>query len=172
MFNSGGTGARAALDGLSATAFPSGVHTMPIEATEQVGPVIVWRKELRPGSGGAGAQRGGLGQIIEIAAAEGYDFRFNAMFDRIGHPARGREGGHARQRPARSRSTTARFCAGKGLQFVPAGRRLVLRLPGGGGYGDPARRPTEAIEHDLKHGYISPKNRPKPTAGAGEGRQA
>ena len=43
MFNSGGTGARPGLDGLSATAFPSGVSTMSVEATEQVGPVIVWR---------------------------------------------------------------------------------------------------------------------------------
>ncbi|MEM1401271.1 MAG: hydantoinase B/oxoprolinase family protein, partial [Pseudomonadota bacterium] len=65
MFNSGGTGARPTLDGLSATAFPSGVSTMSVEATEQVGPIVVWRKELRPGSGGAGEHRGGLGQIIE-----------------------------------------------------------------------------------------------------------
>ena len=54
MFNSGGTGARATLDGLSATAFPSGVHTMSVEATEQVGPIVVWRKELRQGSRRAG----------------------------------------------------------------------------------------------------------------------
>src|SRR5690606_21498800 len=52
MFNSGGMGARPGLDGLSATAFPSGVMTMPIEATEQTGPVVVWRKELRPDSAG------------------------------------------------------------------------------------------------------------------------
>src|SRR5699024_10383111 len=65
MFNSGGMGARPTLDGLSATAFPSGVLTMPIEATEQTGPIVVWRKELRPDSGGEGEYRGGLGQIIE-----------------------------------------------------------------------------------------------------------
>ena len=70
-FNSGGTGARPALDGMSATAFPSGVMTMPVEATEQVGPVIVWRKELRPDSGGAGQFRGGLGQHMEVGAREG-----------------------------------------------------------------------------------------------------
>jgi N-methylhydantoinase B len=45
-FNSGGAGARPELDGMNATAFPSGVMTMPAEATEQVGPVIIWRKEL------------------------------------------------------------------------------------------------------------------------------
>jgi N-methylhydantoinase B len=156
MFNSGGTGARPSLDGLSATAFPSGVHTMPVEATEHVGPVIVWRKELRPDSGGAGAQRGGLGQCIEISAAEGFVFRFSAMFDRIGHPARGREGGLAGAPGAVSLDdgTTLR---GKGFQFVPAGRRLRLDLPGGGGYGDPALRPRDAIESDLANGYISPE---------------
>jgi N-methylhydantoinase B len=154
MFNSGGTGARPALDGLNATAFPSGVHTMPIEATENVGPVIIWRKELREGSGGAGEHRGGLGQTIEIAAAGGYSFRFSAMFDRLEHPARGRDGGSAGAAGSVSLDdgTTLR---GKGLQFVPADRKLVLQLPGGGGYGDPSRRPAATVSHDLKQGYIT-----------------
>jgi N-methylhydantoinase B len=154
MFNSGGSGARAALDGLNATAFPSGVHTMPIEATENVGPVIVWRKELREGSGGAGAQRGGLGQVIEIEAAEGYSFRFSAMFDRLNHPARGRDGGKDGASGSVSLDDGTPL-KGKGLQFVPQGRKLVLELPGGGGFGIPGDRPAEAIAHDLKHGYIT-----------------
>lgn len=154
MFNSGGSGARASLDGLNATAFPSGVHTMPIEATENVGPVIIWRKELREGSGGAGTQRGGLGQMIEIEAAEGYMFRFSAMFDRLNHPARGRDGGGegAAGGVALDDGTVLK---GKGLQFVPEGRKLVLSLPGGGGYGDPKKRPADAIAHDLRQGYIT-----------------
>ncbi len=108
MFNSGGMGARPSLDGLSATAFPSGVQTMPIEATEQTGPIVIWRKELRPDSGGDGEFRGGLGQRIEIEAEEGHEFDFSAMFDRVNHPAHGRDGGgdgapgvgHARRRDA------------------------------------------------------------------------
>ncbi|WP_439630424.1 hydantoinase B/oxoprolinase family protein [Shinella sp.] len=154
MFNSGGSGARASLDGLNATAFPSGVHTMPIEATENVGPVIVWRKELREGSGGAGAQRGGLGQMIEIEAAEGFSFRFSAMFDRLNHPARGRDGG-LDGAPGGVALDDGTALKGKGLQFVPEGRRLVLSLPGGGGYGDPSARPAEAVAHDVRHGYIT-----------------
>ncbi|MEO0618948.1 MAG: hydantoinase B/oxoprolinase family protein, partial [Pseudomonadota bacterium] len=63
-FNSGGSGARPSLDGLNATAFPSGVMTMPVEATEHTGPVVIWRKELRPDSGGPGTYRGGLGQVM------------------------------------------------------------------------------------------------------------
>ena len=155
MFNSGGSGARPTLDGLNATAFPSGVQTMPVEATEQVGPLIIWRKELRSGSGGAGAHRGGLGQTMEIAAADGYQFRFSAMFDRTGHPARGRAGGQAGATGSVGLDDGTPL-RGKGQQTVPAGRRLVLHLPGGGGYGDPAKRDPAALAEDLRNDYVLP----------------
>ena len=153
MFNSGGTGARPSLDGLSATAFPSGVRTMSIEATEQVGPMIVWRKELRPGSGGAGRFRGGLGQVIELGPTPGYEFHFSAMFDRIENPARGRDGGSSGAPGAVYLDDGTPFNA-KGKQLVPAGRRLVLELPGGGGFGDPADRDADAIANDIDQGYV------------------
>ncbi|MEO1026219.1 MAG: hydantoinase B/oxoprolinase family protein [Pseudomonadota bacterium] len=154
MFNSGGTGARPAYDGLSATAFPSGVSTMSVEATEHVGPITVWRKDLREGSGGAGAQRGGLGQTIEIEAREGYGFYFNAMFDRVANPARGRDGGEngAEGRVELSDGTPLRS---KGRQLIKNGQRLKLSLPGGGGYGDPGKRDPEVIRADIRAGLIS-----------------
>ncbi len=154
MFNSGGMGARPGLDGLSATAFPSGVMTMPIEATEHTGPVVVWRKELRPGSGGDGQYRGGLGQVIEIAPAPGHEFDFSAMFDRIGHAPRGREGGKDGA-PGATMLDDGTVLKPKGWQHVPAGRRLVLHLPGGGGYGDPERRDAAARAEDISKGYIN-----------------
>ncbi|RKF16161.1 hydantoinase B/oxoprolinase family protein [Roseovarius spongiae] len=154
MFNSGGMGARPTLDGLSATAFPSGVHTMPIEATEHTGPIVVWRKELRPDSGGDGEHRGGLGQMIEIAPAEGHEFEFSAMFDRITAPARGRDGGGDGQAGAVTLDDGTRMKP-KGWQFVPAGRRLILAAPGGGGYGDPAKRSKEARAEDRRKGYVT-----------------
>lgn len=158
MFNSGGMGARPGLDGLSATAFPSGVHTMPIEATEHTGPIVIWRKELRPDSGGEGEFRGGLGQVIEIAPREGHEFDFSAMFDRVDHPAKGRGGG------SNGVAGSVRLDDGtkmrpKGWQHVPAGRRLVLELPGGGGYGDPSRRDADASARDLSRGYVSESDR-------------
>ncbi|ADV11710.1 hydantoinase B/oxoprolinase family protein [Mesorhizobium ciceri] len=158
MFNSGGMGARPTLDGLSATAFPSGVHTMPIEATEHTGPIVIWRKELRPDSGGDGEFRGGLGQILEIAATEGHEFDFSAMFDRVRHPAKGRDGGKDGTAGI-VRLDDGTLMRPKGWQHVPAGRRLVLELPGGGGYGDPSRRSTEARAQDVSRGYISEKSR-------------
>lgn len=153
-FNSGGAGARPLHDGLNATAFPSGVMTMPIEATEHAGPVIIWRKELRPDSGGAGAQRGGLGQFMEVGAREGYEFDFSAMFDRVNHPARGRQGGAAGAATTIAQDDGA-VMRGKGKQFVPAGRRVMLALPGGAGYGDAAARDADAVRRDLARGYIS-----------------
>ncbi len=154
MFNSGGMGARPAIDGLSATAFPSGVHTMPIEATEQAGPIVIWRKELRPDSGGDGTFRGGLGQVIEIAAEDGHEFDFSAMFDRVAHPAQGREGGGAGAPGSVALDDGTRMRT-KGWQHVPAGRRLVLKVPGGGGYGPPAGRSAEARAEDRRKGYVT-----------------
>lgn len=153
MFNSGGTGARPGLDGLNATAFPSGVRTMSVEATEQVGPIILWRKELRPGSGGDGTYRGGLGQVIELGPAEGYELHFSAMFDRVAHPARGRNGGADGAAGKVVLDDGTPFNA-KGKQLVPAGCRLILELPGGGGWGDPAGRSPEMIERDVVQGYV------------------
>lgn len=154
MFNSGGTGARPTLDGLTATAFPSGVMTMSVEATEQIGPMIVWRKEIRPNSGGSGRQRGGLGSIMEVGPADGYLFEFSAMFDRVENPARGRSGGHDGAPGAVYLDDGTPFPT-KGRATVPGDRRLVLELPGGGGFGDPAERDPEAIERDRLHGYIT-----------------
>ncbi len=154
MFNSGGTGARPAHDGLSATAFPSGVSTMSVEATEHVGPITVWRKDLREGSGGAGALRGGLGQVIEIEPREGYDFYFNAMFDRVENPARGRDGGLPGGAGAVELADGTRLRS-KGRQLVKNGQRLRLCLPGGGGYGDPRSRDRDAIAQDIAAGFIT-----------------
>jgi N-methylhydantoinase B len=127
---------------------------MPVEATEHTGPVIIWRKELRPDSGGAGKYRGGLGQYMVVGASEDHEFDFSAMFDRVDHPARGRQGGK------NGASTTVKRedgtpMKGKGKQFVPAGGRVMLAFPGGAGYGNPAERDAELVRRDLIRGYIS-----------------
>ena len=153
-FNSGGAGARPGLDGLNATAFPSGVMTMPVEATEQVGPVIIWRKELRPDSGGTGQFRGGLGQVMEAGAHPGHEFDFQAMFDRLHHPARGRQGGGtgAATTIAMDDGTVMK---GKGKQFVAEGRRVCMAFPGGAGYGLATARDPAGVRRDLALGYVT-----------------
>ncbi|MES2433013.1 MAG: hydantoinase B/oxoprolinase family protein [Pseudomonadota bacterium] len=153
MFNSGGTGARPQTDGLNTTAFPSGVHSVSVEAAEQAGAIIIWRREFRENSGGAGEFRGGLGQIIEIQADEGHEIYFNAMFDRIDNAPRGRFGGASGQ-PGKVMLDDGTVLHAKGRQKVPDGRRLVLQLPGGGGFGDPANRADAAKARDLHLQYI------------------
>jgi N-methylhydantoinase B len=153
-FNSGGAGARPTVDGLSATAFPSGVMTMPVEATEHAGPVIIWRKELRPDSGGVGRHRGGLGQFMEVGAREGYEFDISAMLDRVDHPARGRRGGGDGATTTITRSDGTPM-QGKGRQSVPYGQRVLMAFPGGAGYGPATDRDDAKIKQDLMKGYIS-----------------
>lgn len=156
-FNSGGTGARPTQDGLNATAFPSGVRTMAAEATENVAPIILWRKELKPGSGGAGRTRGGMGQVIEFATKGDLEFAVNASFDRIAHAPRGREGGlnGANGRVTLKSGATLRT---KGFQIIPDGDRLILELPGGAGMGNPAERDPALVARDVRDGLVSPEN--------------
>ncbi len=154
-FHAGGSGARPGKDGLSATAFPSGVRSVPVEVIESVAPVVVWRKELRTDSGGPGRTRGGLGQVMEIASAEDAPFAVYAMFERIDHPARGRDGGLAGA-PGRVGLTSGAVLKGKGYQVVPPGECLKLEMPGGGGLGDPKERLRGQVREDLADGQISP----------------
>jgi N-methylhydantoinase B len=153
-FNSGGTGARPGQDGLDGTAFPSGVRTMPVEATENVAPVVFWRKELRPDSAGAGRTRGGFGQIMEIGTKGDLEFAVNAVFDRVGHPPKGRDGGDDGA-PGAVMLRSGAMLRPKGFQIIPDGDRLVLLLPGGGGMGDPAQRDPEKRARDGRDGLVS-----------------
>ena len=151
----GGTGARPTKDGLSATAYPSGVKGTPVEINESVAPIIFRRKELRPDSGGAGHYRGGLGQIIEIESAIGADFELLSAFERIDHPARGRNGGCAGEAGGVGLASGRRL-RGKGTQTIKAGERLVIHTAGGGGFGNPAERPSRLAQADVENGLVTP----------------
>ncbi|MEM9015121.1 MAG: hydantoinase B/oxoprolinase family protein [Pseudomonadota bacterium] len=152
IFN-GGTGARQGKDGLSTTAFPSGVRTTSTEINEAEAPLIFWRREFRQGSAGRGEYRGGLGQSIEIAHASGQPFAISKMFDRTGHPPRGRDGGEAGA-PATIRLKDGPPLNGMGRETVPAGSRLIIETPGGGGLGPPAARDAARVAEDDRNELI------------------
>ncbi|MHA1153458.1 MAG: hydantoinase B/oxoprolinase family protein [Alphaproteobacteria bacterium] len=154
MFHTGGTGARPGKDGLNATAFPSGVRNTPIEISETVAPIVIWRKEYRGDSGGPGQHRGGTGQIMEIGHAGSAPFAIAAMFDRVKHPPRGRGGGGDGER-GRVHLGSGLALNSKGRQTIPAGDRLVLEMPGGGGLGDALARAPEAVVRDVRDGLVS-----------------
>ncbi|MFV0295891.1 MAG: hydantoinase B/oxoprolinase family protein, partial [Hyphomicrobiaceae bacterium] len=154
--SNGGTGARPNSDGLSATAYPSGVKGTPVEIAEQITPLIFWRKEYRTGSGGAGRTRGGHGQVIELESRIGEPFELLAAFDRIEHPARGRDGGQNGASGYVGLKSGETF-PGKGFLMVPSGERLLVKTPGGGGLGDPAERDPAAIAYDREAGLDVPE---------------
>ncbi len=154
FFNSGGTGARARLDGLSATGFPSGVRALPVEAIENAVPIVIWRKELRPGSGGAGRFRGGMGQTVEVGSVDDSPFAVFAMFDRVDNPARGRaEGGSGAAGTVGTRQ--GKKLKSKGKQVVGGDDRLIVEIPGGGGWGPAFERNPQSVLADVVAGLIS-----------------
>ena len=157
-FNSGGTGARPTKDGLDGTAFPSGVRTMPVEATENVAPVIFWQKQLRPDSAGPGRTRGGFGQVMEIGAKGDAEFAVNAIFDRVANAPKGRDGGgEGAAGWVGLNDANGTVLRSKGFQVIPKGRRLLLKLPGGGGMGDPKDRDPALVTRDVEDGLVSPE---------------
>jgi len=154
VFN-GGTGARPGKDGLSATAFPSGVWGSQVEPTEAVAPVLITRRELRPDSGGAGQYQGGNGQHIEIASANGEDFLAFLSVERVRFAAAGRQGGQPGAKGRIRLGEDGPDLPSKGVVRVPADAPLILETPGGGGFGPPAARDPSHVRRDLSEGLIS-----------------
>ena len=152
--HNGGTGARPMKDGLSATAYPSGVWGSQIETTENREPLRYLRRELRPDSGGPGKYRGGDGQITEIENREGAPMLMSASFERMIYPARGRNGGHD-GRTGTITLRSGRTMKGKGVQEIPGNETLIFHMPGGGGYGSPLERAPESVRRDVIHELIS-----------------
>ena len=145
----GGVGARATKPGLDACSYPTGVAAVPIEVVEASAPIRFRRKALRPGSGGRGAQSGGLGQTIEFTVDTRRPWQLNAVTSRLAHAPEGIFGGDPGE--------AGRFSVNG--EAVTTQARITLQpddvvrldLPGGGGYGaahptepEPARDPTTA----------------------------
>ena len=153
-FHSGGAGARPGKDGLSATAFPSGVRNVPVEVTEALSPIFIRRKEYCMDSGGPGEFRGGLGQVMEVGTLDDAPFSISANYDRIEFPARGRDGGRNGKVGALLLDSGGKL-RGKGQQTVARDDVLAIMMPGGGGLGDPLRRDPMRVAEDARLGLIS-----------------
>ena len=153
-FYAGGTGGRSGKDGLDCTAFPSGVRSTPVEISENSAPLLILRKEYRPGSGGEGEFRGGVGQVMEFTHKDGEAFAVSKMFDRIKHAPRGRRGGGPGQ-TARVYVSDGTELRGMGREIIPAGKSMVLETAGGGGRGNASDRDPLRIAEDKLNGLIS-----------------
>ncbi|MCY3978359.1 MAG: hydantoinase B/oxoprolinase family protein [Chloroflexi bacterium] len=154
FFSAGGMGAAQDRDGLSATAFPSGIMGVPVEAIETAAPLLMRRRELRPDSGGAGRFRGGLGQVMELEIITGASANHSCMYDRTGSPALGLLGGSPGATGDLRLSDGGRPHP-KSHYVLQPGQRVILELPGGGGYGPASERDPERVLEDARQGYIS-----------------
>lgn len=154
LFASAGMGASPTGDGLSTTAFPTNSGAGSLEVLEAVSPLLFRRKEFRPDSGGAGRQRGGLGQVIEIENLASRPVQVTIIGDREKNPARGILGG-------RAGACASASIEGLGLVRLKSrtplssGKAVTFNFAGGGGFGDPADRDLGAIDRDLQLGMVS-----------------
>ena len=136
MFNySGGMGARRTKPGPSATCYPTGVAAVPVEVLEAAMPIVFDQKELRIGSGGAGASRGGDGQTISWRMRTESPWLLNAVSSRTTLAPEGMGGGEAGA-AGRFLVNGKRVTEARKLVMQPDDR-VVLETPGGGGYGKP-----------------------------------
>jgi N-methylhydantoinase B len=129
----GGVGARATKPGLSACSYPTGVAAVPVEVVEASAPIRFLRKELRTGSGGAGAQVGGLGQTIEFTVDTERPWQLNAVTSRLSDAPQGIFGGAAGS--AGSFTVNGEAVRTQSRFTLQPGDHVRLDLPGGGGYG-------------------------------------
>jgi len=154
FFSAGGMGAGQNGDGLSGTAFPSGIRGVPAEAIESVSPVLMMRRALRPDSGGAGKFRGGLGQEMVLKMDTDRPVLHSCMYDRTQCAARGFHGGRPGQ-------VGELFCSDgtrphpKGKYDLHPGESVTLRLPGGGGFFPPWERDPMAVLEDVRQERVS-----------------
>lgn len=160
FFAGGGYGGHAGGDGLSnACATISMAKVPPIELLEEWYPVRFDRYELRPGSAGAGEHRGGLGVVYELVV-ESERVEVSFLMDRGKFPPAGIAGGED------ALGTVARIVRVNGDVEIPEhltkdqdivayrGDRIVVEMPGGGGYGNAADRDPELIARDERAGYV------------------
>jgi N-methylhydantoinase B/oxoprolinase/acetone carboxylase alpha subunit len=149
----GGIGATRHEDGWLPVAYPHNSFVTPAEILELRSPVLMRRKALIPDSGGAGRRRGGLGQefLLECVAADPITCTIRP--DLIRFPAPGLLGG----RPGRLGEV---LLNGERLEWFPPlelkpGDVLVIRVPGGGGFGEPRDREAERVRADADAGLIT-----------------
>ena len=152
-FLSGGFGAMTELDGRSATPGPSNMAVVPVELWESRTGITIVEKRLVPDSGGAGEQRGGLGQIAVLRNDTGYPLKVFSMANRWQFPARGLMGGGSGS--LRRHLLNDNPIPATGMQVLAPGDRLTIVEAGGGGMGDPRRRSRESVHRDVALGFVT-----------------
>ncbi len=158
-FHGGGLGGTPSGDGLHHANNPISMAVMPpVEILETRYPIVFTQWALRQGSGGAGRHRGGVGAVYEIETLAPGTTQVALLGERGTRGPFGVAGGGA--------GATNRFTWHDGTAWrtparpskvsgvaLPAGGRVRLETPGGGGWGPPAERDADATAQDRALGY-------------------
>jgi len=160
-FYGGGHGGSIESDGLNHGNAPISTATIPpMEILEAAYPVMFKQWALRPDSAGAGMHRGGMGATYEIEVLEDSATAF--LFGERGRFApKGAAGG------GEAAMNVFAYEQDDGWHNPPMASKMVgiklkrgqsvrLDTPGGGGYGDPARRAPADVARDVAGGLLSP----------------
>jgi N-methylhydantoinase B len=155
----GGWGATRDHDGLDATfGLMANCYDTPIEALELEYPLRVERYELIADSGGAGTYRGGLGLVREVRYLSG-EGSFTNRSDGQKFPPPGvlggAAGGTSRQRLVRADGRVEKLPSKATNLTIAAGDLVCMETAGGGGYGSPSGRDSDAVLADVLDGKVS-----------------
>ena len=157
----GGWGGSRAADGNSAifSGFHGDTYNCPAEVAEARYGLYVDRLALNPAPGGEGRHRGGKGIVLEYRVrVDGT--HLTCAYSRSKHPPWGFGGGLDGSpnliEIVRQDGSVEQHAVVNGLQ-LQADDVIRVITGNGGGYGDPAERPAEDVERDLRDGYITPE---------------
>ena len=155
----GGWGGRPYEDGESTcvSVCQGDVRNSPVETIELKAPVIVDRRALRNGSGGAGKYRGGLGIETQMTNLMEGRWSLSNAGRRICRPwgiAGGQDGAASRnymRGPGESE-----FSAMDPVRTLAApNSSVVVATGGGGGWGDPLERDPQRVQFDVLEEFIT-----------------
>lgn len=165
LFFNGGMGATPVKDGEHVLSWPSNISSTPVEVAERNSPLFFRYKRMRPGSGGAGRHRGGLGQDVLIECRSARPMVLGVMAERTRFPAPGLAGGADGGRG--DVRLNGRRIDHRVQHVLQRGDRLLVSTPGGGGYGPAKRRPRALTERDRALGYVPARGPRRPARRAG-----
>jgi N-methylhydantoinase B len=157
FFFNGGMGATGRKDGEHVLSWPSNISSTPVEVAERNSPLFVRYKRMRPGSGGTGKFRGGLGQDILLENESASPIVASFMAERTKYAAPGFAGGD--DGGLGDVQINGKSIDHRKQYVLKTGDRVLVRTPGGGGYGRAKSRDPKLAARDRERGYVTKRGR-------------
>ncbi len=162
LFSAGGMGANANSSGIATVQVPALAGAVPVELFEIAVPILTLRREFLQDSGGAGAERGGLAQRIELQLLPGFDGAATVSVHAAGQnvPPFGLKGGRGGipaeiLRNGKALTREEKVQRASALPLVDTDMTVGFDTAGGGGYGSPLERDIENVQRDVRDGVVS-----------------